>query len=52
MQQIVYGGAPPDVFIQAITVVVPDFSAEAPTPKPVGQPTDTPVPAQTASPAQ
>ena len=55
VQQIVYGGAPPDIFIQAITVVVPDFSAEAPTPKPsipVDQPTATPAPAQTASPAQ
>ena len=52
VQQIVYGGAPADIFIQAITVVVPDFSAEAPTQKPVGQPTDTPAPAESASPAQ
>ena len=53
VQQIVYGGAPADIFIQAITVVVPDFSAEAPTPKPpVELPTDTPAPAETASPAQ
>ncbi len=53
VQQIVYGGAPPEIFIQAITVVVPDFSAQLPTPKPsvpVDQPTDTPGPAETASP--
>jgi peroxiredoxin len=45
VQQVVYGGAPADIFIQAITVVVPDFSAEAPTPGaslPLTQPTDTP----------
>jgi thiol-disulfide isomerase/thioredoxin len=28
VRQIVYGGAPEEVFIQAITAVVPDFSAE------------------------
>lgn len=28
VQQIVYGGAPREVFIQAITAVVPEFSAE------------------------
>jgi thiol-disulfide isomerase/thioredoxin len=27
VQQIVYGGAPEEVFIRAITAVVPDFSA-------------------------
>ena len=55
VQSVVYGGAPPDIFIQAITVVVPDFSAEAPTPTPsapLNPPTDTPVPAATATPAQ
>ncbi len=51
---IVYGGAPPEIFIQAITDVVPDFSAEAPTPKPslpLTLPTDAPAPDGTASPA-
>lgn len=33
VRDVVYGGAPPEIFIQAITDVVPDFSAEAPTPK-------------------
>lgn len=28
VRQIVYGGAPEEVFLQAITAVVPDFSAE------------------------
>lgn len=28
VQEIVYGGAPEEIFIQAITAVVPDFSAE------------------------
>lgn len=28
VREIVYGGAPPEVFIQAITAVVPDFSAD------------------------
>jgi peroxiredoxin len=53
VEQIVYGGAPPDIFIQAITVVVPDFSAVAPTPMPslpFTLPPDTPVPAETSSP--
>ena len=53
VQQIVYGGAPPEIFIQAITVIVPDFSAQVPTPKPsipLDLPTDTPVAGQTASP--
>ena len=35
VQEIVYGGAPADIFIQAITDLVPDFSAEAPTAKPI-----------------
>jgi thiol-disulfide isomerase/thioredoxin len=55
VQQIVYGGAPPDIFIQAITAVVPDFSAVAPTPVPselFTLPPDTPAPAESASPAQ
>ena len=46
VQQIVYGGAPAQVFITAITAVVPDFSAEAPTTQPtlpLNLPTDTPV---------
>jgi thiol-disulfide isomerase/thioredoxin len=57
VREIVYGGAPPEIFIQAITDVVPDFSAEVPTPKPsipLELPTDTPGPADTpeASPTQ
>jgi thiol-disulfide isomerase/thioredoxin len=28
VREIVYGGAPPEIFIQAITTVVPEFSAE------------------------
>ncbi|CAN5729249.1 hypothetical protein BH24CHL5_BH24CHL5_02560 [soil metagenome] len=28
IQEIVFGGAPPEIFIQAITKVVPEFSAE------------------------
>jgi thiol-disulfide isomerase/thioredoxin len=55
VRDIVYGGAPPDIFIQAITDVVPDFSAEAPTPKPTtapAQPTDTPATPPEASPTQ
>ena len=50
VRDIVYGGAPPEIFIQAITDVVPDFSAEAPTPQPsipLELPTDTPGPAAT-----
>jgi thiol-disulfide isomerase/thioredoxin len=53
VRDIVYGGAPPEIFIQAITDVVPDFSAEVPTPKPsipLVQPSDTPVPEFTPSP--
>ena len=45
VQQVVYGGAPVQVFITAITAVVPDFSAEAPTTKPtlpLNLPTETP----------
>ena len=48
-------GAPPDIFIQAITDVVPDFSAEAPTPVPsipLGFRAIRRRPAETASPAQ
>ena len=54
VRDIVYGGAPPQIFIQAITDVVPDFSAEAPTAQPTQpvQPTDTPAPSIEASPAQ
>jgi thiol-disulfide isomerase/thioredoxin len=52
VQEIVYGGAPPDIFIQAITDVVPDFSAVAPTPAPqFTLPPDTPAPAESPSPA-
>ena len=46
VQQVVYGGAQVQVFITAITAVVPDFSAEAPTTKPtlpLDLPTETPV---------
>jgi thiol-disulfide isomerase/thioredoxin len=28
VREVVYGGAPPEIFIQAITAVVPEFSAE------------------------
>jgi hypothetical protein len=28
VREIVYGGAPPEIFIQAITTVVPEFSAD------------------------
>jgi thiol-disulfide isomerase/thioredoxin len=28
VREIVYGGAPPEIFLQAITAVVPEFSAE------------------------
>jgi thiol-disulfide isomerase/thioredoxin len=45
VRDIVYGGAPPEIFIQAITDVVPDFSAEAPTPQatlPLVQPSESP----------
>ena len=55
VQGIVYGGAPVDVFIQAITDVVPDFSAEAPTSRPttlLTLPPDTSAPQETPSPAQ
>ena len=33
MREIVYGGAPEEIFLQAITAVVPEFSAEE-TPEP------------------
>jgi len=52
VQGVIYGGAPVDIYIQAITDLVPDFSAEAPTPKPVTQPTEAPPPAETPSPSQ
>jgi peroxiredoxin len=55
VQDIVYGGAPPAIFIQAITDVAPDFSAEAPTPVPslvFTLPPDTPPPAGSPTPAQ
>jgi thiol-disulfide isomerase/thioredoxin len=55
VRDIVYGGAPPEIFIQAITDVAPDFSAEAPTARPsvpLEQPTDTPVSSPEPSPAQ
>src|SRR5262249_42653214 len=52
VQGIIYGGAPADIYIQAITDLVPDFSAEAPTPKPpVVAPTDTPAPVETTAPS-
>ena len=52
VREIVYGGAPPEIFIQAITDVVPDFSAVAPTPVPqFTLPPDTPAPAESPSPA-
>ena len=46
VQEVVYGGAPVQVFITAITAVVPDFSAEAPTTQPtlpLNLPSETPV---------
>jgi thiol-disulfide isomerase/thioredoxin len=55
VRDIVYGGAPPEIFIQAITDVVPEFSAESPPPLPslpLELPSETPVPAETPSPAQ
>jgi peroxiredoxin len=52
VQGVVYGGAPADIYIQAITDLVPDFSAEAPTRAPVIVPSNTPAPEETASPAQ
>jgi thiol-disulfide isomerase/thioredoxin len=57
VRDIVYGGAPPEIFIQAITDVVPDFSVEVPTPKPSDNgATPTPfipvTPSPEASPAQ
>jgi len=48
VRQIVYGGAPPEIFIQAITAVVPDFSAETPPP----QATTAPQPSTEASPGE
>jgi thiol-disulfide isomerase/thioredoxin len=35
VQDVVYGGAPPQIFIEAITDLVPDFSANFPTPTPL-----------------
>jgi peroxiredoxin len=53
VQGVVYGGAPPDIYIQAITDLVPDFSAEAPTPKPPAiVPSESPSTQETASPTQ
>jgi peroxiredoxin len=37
IQEIVFGGAPPEIFLQAITAVVPEFSAEE-TPQPEATP--------------
>jgi thiol-disulfide isomerase/thioredoxin len=51
VRSIVYGGAPEEIFIEAITVVVPDFSAEAPRPSVViPVPSDAPVPSDTPAP--
>jgi cytochrome c biogenesis protein CcmG/thiol:disulfide interchange protein DsbE len=45
VRDIVYGGAPPEVFIQAITDVVPEFSTESPQPSVIiPAPEDTPTP--------
>jgi thiol-disulfide isomerase/thioredoxin len=55
VRDIVYGGAPPEIFIQAITDVVPEFSAETPSSRPslpLELPSETPVPAETPSPAE
>jgi hypothetical protein len=53
VQGVVYGGAPADIYIQAITDLVPDFSAEAPTAKPPPiVPPGSPVAQETASPGQ
>ena len=53
VQGVVYGGAPADIYIQAITDLVPDFSAEAPTAKPPPIiPSESPASQETASPAQ
>ena len=45
VRQIVYGGAPPEIFIEAITAVVPEFVVEG-TPVPLGTvpPEDSPAP--------
>lgn len=53
VQGVVYGGAPADIYIQTITDLVPDFSAEAPTPKPPAiVPSESPAAQETASPTQ
>ena len=53
VQGVVYGGAPADIYIQAITDLVPDFSAEAPTAKPPPIiPSGSPAPQETTSSAQ
>ncbi|HEY7023733.1 MAG TPA: redoxin domain-containing protein [Candidatus Limnocylindrales bacterium] len=52
VQGVVYGGAPADIYIQAITDLVPDFSAEAPTRAPVIVPSESPAPEETASAGQ
>lgn len=50
VRDIVYGGAPREVFIEAITDLVPEFSAEEATPTPlipVDIPSDSPLPGET-----
>jgi cytochrome c biogenesis protein CcmG, thiol:disulfide interchange protein DsbE len=37
VREVVYGGAPPEIFIEAITAVVPEFVVEG-TPVPIGSP--------------
>jgi thiol-disulfide isomerase/thioredoxin len=41
VREVVYGGAPPEIFVDAITAVVPEFVAEG-----------TPIPAQSLDPAE
>ena len=51
VRDIVYGGAPREIFIQAITDVVPEFSTESPAPSIIiPAPTDTPVTQDTPTP--
>jgi hypothetical protein len=37
VREVVYGGAPPEIFVDAVTAVVPEFVVEG-TPVPVGTP--------------
>jgi thiol-disulfide isomerase/thioredoxin len=43
VRQIVYGGAPEEIFVEAITAVVPEFAAEG-TPVPTLEPEQSPAP--------